>query len=430
MARDEDPEGHPTEETLERFTAGGFDDPGETSLLLHLKACQPCWARFAALARGILEAPQGMPEAPNSREVYAFALARARARFERMLTEAALVTYPVRDPLWLRGFAELCLEKAAGLRHENLAASEDMAYAAVQAAVRIPAASLSPGAVADLMGKSWSEVANFRRVASNLVGAEQALILALDCLEEGTGAPLLLARHLDVAGSLLRDQRRFKEAAEAFDRAYRIYIEENERHLAGRVLVKLGSVHVVANRPEQAFSPLLSSLHLLDVRKEPSVSLNAVHNLLHALADAGYHERIAVALWRLRPLFERFASPLDQVRLLWMEARLWRAQGVLGRAERLYRKVIEKFSQEGITYDASLAALELAPILLEQNRLSDLLALLDGVVATFVERHIHREVMVTLAILRGAVVRGDVTVRAIESFGEHLRAAGDLPRQG
>ncbi len=430
MARDENPVGHPTEETLERFTAGELDGTGETSLLLHLKACRHCWARFALLARGVFEAPVGLPGTPNAQEVYAFALARARARVEHLLVEVAPVTYPVHDPLWLQGFAELCLEKAAGLRHENIAAAEDMAYAAVQAATRIPLTALAPGKVIDLMGMAWSEVANYRRVANNLVGAEQALILSLDCLEEGTGAPLLLSRHLDVAGSLLRAQRRFEEAIEAFSEAHQIYMEAGEQHLAGRALVSLASVYGYMERPEKAIAVLLPAFSLLEAKKDPGTALNAVHNMLVLCADTGHHERVAVALWRLRPLFQRFASPLDQVRLLWMEARLWRAQGVLGRAERLMRQVITAFSQEGLAYDASLAALELAPILLEQNRLTDLLALLDGVVATFVERHIHREVMVTLAILRGAVVRGDVTARAIESFGEHLRAAGDLPRQG
>lgn len=430
MTRDETPDGHPTEETLERFTAGELDDSGETSLLLHISACQSCWARFALLVRGVLEAPQGVPETPNAREAYAFALARARARAKRLFAEAAQATYPVRDPLWLRGFAELCLKEATGLRHENLGAAEDMAYAAVQAAARIPADHSSGGEICDLLGRAWSEVANFRRVANNPIGAEQALVLSLDCLEEGTGAPLLLARHLDVAGSLLRDQRRFEEAIEGLEEAYEIYLKAGERHLAGRVLVKLASVHGDMGNPERAISVLVPAFGLLDARQEPSVALNAIHNMLYVLVDAGHGKRIAVALWRLRPLFERFASPLDQVRLLWMEARLWRTQGVLGRAERLFRKVTDAFAKEGLAYDAALAALELAPILLEQNRLTDLLALLDGVVATFVERHIHREVMVTLAILRGAVVRGDVTVRAIESFGEHLRAAGDLPRQG
>jgi tetratricopeptide (TPR) repeat protein len=419
--------GHPSAEDLQAFTAGTLDEGERAVCFAHLRDCPPCLARLAALTGGG-RAPAG--EAPGLlRRAHLFALARGEADYGRLLEEAenGFEALPPED---LPAYVELCLELSDERRDADVEEAEDFAYFAVEAAEAIPEEVLGAAQTADLLSRAWTEIANFRRVANNQIGAANALQLSKHYLEDGTGAGLLLARHLDVAGSFLRAERRFEEAIGALEDAHALYLEHGERHRAGRVLVTLAYVHMAAGQPERAVTVLWSAFQLIDARKAPAVALNATHNMLHALADSGHGGEVAKALWTLRPQFKKGASRLDQARLMWLEARLWIADGVPGRAERLLRKVIATFTAEDLLYDASLAALDLAPVLLEKGRLADLLALLNGAVRTFAGLHIHRELSVALGFLSGAIQRGTASRAALDRFRELLERTGDTPRLG
>ena len=90
------------------------------------------------------------------------------------------------------------------------------------------------------------------------------------------------------------------------------------------------------------------------------------------------------------------------------------------RAERLFRDEIAEFQAAGQDYDAALAALDLAALLLQEGRIADALAQLDGTVRAFVERQVHRELFATLSLVRNAVA-GGAGVEMIKTYAEMLR---------
>ena len=80
--------------------------------------------------------------------------------------------------------------------------------------------------------------------------------------------------------------------------ACRLYACCGEDHLAGQVLVNRASALIVEGRPEAALADLAESFDLLDLSRDPSLSLAAVHNSLLALVDLGHHEVVAGLLPR------------------------------------------------------------------------------------------------------------------------------------
>jgi tetratricopeptide (TPR) repeat protein len=436
MALDVDLIGHLADWELERFTADVLNcGLHEALVYLHVTECRRCAARLARLARrpltGGADGTGGDGEAPRLAEgAHTFALARAKARFDAVCSDETGDPLEVllRDPRNRRWRTETHLARAAELRETDIRGAEDLARMAVHDALAIPDVALGPGVVYDLRARAWGELANYRRIANNQIGAEHALQESLECLEKGSRAPLLLARHLDIAGSFLREQRRFEEAITALEDAHDLYLEQGERHLAGRVLVTLSAVYAQMDENDEAMTALWQALQLIDRRRDRPLVLGVIRNLFLTLINAGHGAEVAATLWQWRPAFARHASPLEQTRLLWTEARLWRTERSWLRAEKLYRQVIATFTAEDLAYDAALASLELGQILLAQKRRRELLRLLDGAVRSFAERHIHRELVMAVAVVRSAAASGDCTETLLDLLAERIKGFGDLPR--
>lgn len=382
---------HVSQAALERLNFGAADEMEAASVQAHLGACESCYLRWIAMT------PQ----------------AKALGQ----------------EPNLLRASAELLLEHVEVLRRERLDDAGDCAFWALVCAFKIPEESLPEGEVSNLRGRIWIEVTNLRRIAENFGGSLNALFEGRSSLDRGTRNPLLEARWLDVAGSLFRDLRLFPAALNSLNLAYCTYLQEGETHLAGRSLVKKSSVLNYSGDASGALSSLVEALSLIDVNRDASLLFSATHNVLIALADGEQYEDAARSLWRFRPLYRRFGSSSDQVRLKWLEAKVAFGLGQPRRAERLFRQSIFGFRSVGLEYEVAIVALELAAILLRQERPIEVLALLSDEVTTFVERHVYREAFVALSLLRDAVEQGRATERQIRVFAKLLDTSRTtLPR--
>lgn len=77
--------------------------------------------------------------------------------------------------------------------------------------------------IADLRARAWGALAEARRLAADLDGAEEALVSAREHLERGTGCRLGKARLLEVEAALRAAQGRAEEADRLSRRAARLY---------------------------------------------------------------------------------------------------------------------------------------------------------------------------------------------------------------
>jgi hypothetical protein len=411
---------HPGDDELERWVQGQLPQPEAGMLLGHVLLCPPCRQRWAALARGVLHAPAAAPGPPVA--AYELPVARSFERTAHLRWCADDVTRLAEQPgvRWVA--CEMALEEVARLRaEERFEAAESMALQADLAARTLDPA-YGPVRVADLRCRIWLELVNVRRARNFLDGAEHAFGHAEDCFAAGSAEPLLAARLFDVGASLYRGLCRFGEAERFLNRAYNLYIQEGRPQDAGRAAIKLAILKIYTNEPRQALGLLVRSAPLLQ-GAEPRLLLITAHNIFMALTDAGEADTVARLLWTWRRLYKEAGTPLDQNRFLGLEAKVAFGQGQPVRGEELFRRNIAGFQKAGLPYDAALAALELAGKLLERGKTATVLELLDGAVAAFIERHIYRELAVSLSLLRTAVEAGKATAELIASFTENLRQA-------
>jgi tetratricopeptide (TPR) repeat protein len=426
MSDQHGPEQHPTDEELAAWIANQAPSPEAAALLTHVWSCALCRERWTARAESVILGPAG-PESPLGFDSYDFALLRAFARVEPPQPR----TYSLSDRSTLWALASALLDCASEERNNGqLADAHDDAYWAVVCALRIPAVGGPPDALADLRCRAWLELGNLRRAHNDLDGAEAALVEAQTCFEAGSQYPPLLARWLDVAGSLFRDQLRFNEAVEALEDATRIHLEYDCRELAARALINLGityskwgKVDIALEAYSQAFDHLLAC-----PPDDLMLTLTAMHNALFDLVDAGAADAVGRLLWLLRPHYYEIATPHLLIRLDYLDARVAARQGHHVRAVRLFRKTVAAFEKASLPYDAALTALELAALLVERRRpAAEVLAVLDGPVRAFVERQIYRELLISFKLVRTAVKRGSEAVQAIAWFAEEVRAVASRP---
>jgi hypothetical protein len=411
---------HPGDDELERWVQGQLPHPEAGMLLGHVLLCPPCRWRWAALVRGVLDAPAAAPGRPAAS--YELAVARGLERAAHLRRRPEDVPRLAEQPSVRWVACQVALEEVARLRaEERFEAAESIALQADLAA-RTLEPTFGLAQVADLRCRIWLELVNVRRARNFLDGAEHAFGHAEDCFAAGTAEPLLAARLFDVGASLYRDLCRFGEAECFLNRAYHLYMREGRPQDAGRAAVKLAILFGNRNEPRQALGLLAHAVPLLQ-GAESRLLLITAHNIFMALTDAGEANAVARLLWTWRRLYDEVGTPLDKVRRLYLEAKVAFGQGQPVRGEELFRRNIAGFQKAGLPYDAALAALELAGKLLERGKTATVLELLDGAVAAFIERHIYRELAVSLSLLRTAVEAGKATAELIASFTENLRQA-------
>jgi epoxyqueuosine reductase QueG len=201
---------HPSREQLERFLLEGLP-PEETSRVMqHL--VQGC-GRCQEVTGSIWPFGSDPEKVASKRFEYSDAMSRvfsaarrARADLEAGQGEAARLE--------------------ALLRASQEATDPERAVAAAESAVAVAEAlgEDHPAPVAeDLRARAWGALAEARRLAADLAGAEEALRTSLEHLGRGTGCRLGKARLLEVEAALRAAQGRSEEADRLSRRAARLY---------------------------------------------------------------------------------------------------------------------------------------------------------------------------------------------------------------
>ena len=279
----------------------------------------------------------------------------------------------------------------------------------------------------DLRALAWAELGNAYRVADDLASAEAALAYALDVSSLGTDDPLLLARIMDLTASLYTDQRRFEEACLLLDWVYAIYLEAGDQHLAGRALISKGVSAGLAFKSEEAMNLLARGLCLTDPSRDPKVTLVAVHGLLWFLVDCGRVAEVKELLPRVRALYEVYAERLFKLRALWLEGRVAAGLGENPHAERAFLCARQAFLDAEQPYDTALVSLDLAAVWLRQGKTAEIKDLVDEVVAIFRVRHIRREAIAALLMLKTALRKDQATAALLQAVAAELRRLEGLP---
>lgn len=422
---------HPGWEAVLALVRGELGPERTVALLEHLgHACPDCVEALLG------DEPELTPvESAAYDEAIDRAFAAAHALHQRLERERSLVEQarPLIErgevqalanlPRRVRGPAlvEALLARSWALRFEDPTQMMQLALLAAKAAERLPSRVYGAAAVADLQCRAWADLGNAYRVCDRLDDAERAFDRALRLSEHGTGDRRLVIRLLELQASLAGDRRRFPLACSTLTVVYEHYLEEGDRHLAGRALIKKGLYTGYAGEPEAALGFLEQGHSLIDEAREPDLTAVAVHNRLLLLIDLGRLREARALLFKNRQRLEAAGGRVSRIKLRCLEARIAVGLGRLGQAEAIFREAKHGFEAVNQPYHASIASLEITAMLLRQRRVEEARELVLEAARVFSSLGIQREALGAVILLRQACEARAMTVMLVEEVVAFLK---------
>jgi tetratricopeptide (TPR) repeat protein len=420
---------HPSLEQLQDFLQGRMDVAGVRPVVAHLvKGCALC----SATLQEILTSP---PPDPGYDEAIDRALAahrwhgpealkkRARAREALARVEAGGIERLAEAPASLKGVAgcEALLERSWALRHEDPGKMLELASFATLIADRLSVKPHGPRKVADLRCRAWSALGNAYRVADDLDSAEWALGRAAELQLQGTGDEMLAVRLLDLRASLYGAQRRFPAALDALDGVYAIHNRRGDDHLAGRALISKGIYTGYANKPEEAVRLLRDGLTRIDQDRDPQLALSAVHNIAWFLVDCGRFREARSLAFKNRGRYVRHGGTIEKVKLRWLHGLMDAGLGNLAAAEQALKDARHGFQEAGLGYHSALAGLDLASILLREQRPDEARTVVLEATGVFLKLRIEREALGAIVMLKQVFEAGVAAQALLDDAIQFLR---------
>ncbi len=439
---------HPNEFTLEEFLLSLSGQ--HLDVVEHLVGCATCRRRFMGLVRQRSLAKQTADVLlwPRQPSEYGKALAdsgqmllnreraMAKERAEAPSLFVELVRYPSeqrellvqnssRFHTW--GLFELLIERSLEVGINNPPYAEELGLLALRLSEHLDAQYYGGQLIEDLRARAWAYIANSYRLRSNFQRADELFAVAYGHLRKGTQDPLERAILMDLEASLRREQRLFEVAFKLLRRAVTIFLQSDQRHRAGRSLMKLSTIHHYIGDPERGIPVLFQAIELIDPEQEPRLLLCARHNLIDYLAASGRFLEAQKLYRETRPLYRSFPDAWSQNRRKWVKGKISHGLGQMDLAESLLLAARDGFVQEGIPFDTALVSLELAILYAGQGRMADLKRLAGEMVPIFSSLHIHREALAALAYLKQAVETEQVSLALVNGVAAYLRRAQHDP---
>ena len=313
---------------------------------------------------------------------------------------------------------------------ESIKAAPDSADRAVELAeLALFIANLVPGEASWRMrvqGYAWAHLGNARRVRTDWPGAEEAFRRAAELWEAGApGDPGLLSevQVLSLEASLRTDQDRLSEATVLLDCA----LAADPGALRPNLLIQKARVLEWSGYYEGTLAVLRQVEPLPPERQQPRLLwMLRVHSALNLCHLERYAEA-EVLLPEIRALTARLDNRLDTLRLRWLEGRVSAGLGLAAEAVEAFSQVRAGFAEQGIAYDAALATLELAVVLLQQGRTRDVKALARQMAPIFKAQGVHREALAALKLFCEAAEKEAATVELARRVVQYLYRAQHQP---
>jgi transcriptional regulator with XRE-family HTH domain len=318
---------------------------------------------------------------------------------------------------------ELVCEESVRAAADDATAAVALGELAVEIALRVAG---DPGWRKRLEGYARAFLANSIRVAGRLAVAGEAFERALTVWHSGAPidpAPLDSSRLLDLEASLRREQRRLDLARKLLDRA----LEEHPTGpAAARLLLKRAHTLEQLDDYEGAVATLRRASGQIDPSSDPRLVLIVRQHLAWDLCHLGQVAEAERLLPETRALAVRLGNRLDLLRLRWVEARVAGSLGRIYDAIAAFQEVRTNFVTLNMPYDAALATMQLAVVLLEQGgRSAEVRALAAEAAPIFENERVPPEARKALDLFRRSVEEERVTL----SFARRVSAYLELARR-
>ena len=292
---------------------------------------------------------------------------------------------------------DLVLEKSFALRYDDPEEMVALADAGRVLAENLRILRYGRRVKADLCARAWIDLANAYRVADDFDTSEWAFGQARAWADHGTGSPALLARFQWLYASLLREQRHLTEAAEILDAVAEYHRRERDGEALGRTLLSRALVFGEENEPERAIGVLAEAMEYLEWYSP--LQLPLLNTLVEYLVDAGLYGLARGVLHSTRRIYRR-PGKLNRYRLSWLEGRIAAGLGENGVAEAKLNVARLAFRNANQDFDSALVGLDLALLLVRQERRQETAWLVKDMLRSFRAKRILREILSALVLLR------------------------------
>ena len=365
---------HLTEDQLRELGEDRLPADERRRVVRHLlSACPSC----LALARQVL-APELASVADYDgvlrRLGLAWVLARNDVQVEKGIARALWEGYlavlePGRRLMAIRhnpdlqtwGTFDLLVGEAKRIALERPVEAVDLAYATLAVTDLLDPRSYGEARIEDYRASAWAALANAKRLAGDFPGAREALRTAAAMLEKGTGDPYEEANVLSMTASLLTDLGEFERAVDILDRAVALVRTVRDRPLEGRFRIQQSGL-IGWLDPARGLKLAKRGLRLL-IRAQSGdkhTELGGRHLTALWSNELGDHEEARAILETYRPLYASYPDATTQGRLLLLDALICRSEGRLEESERHLRRLVEHYSEHGMSFDLTLGTLEWA----------------------------------------------------------------------
>ncbi len=279
-----------------------------------------------------------------------------------------------------------------------------------------------------LQGYAWAYRGNAERVANDYDVANSAFAQAWQLWNSGDDAGLLPEwRMLSLEASLRKDQRRLPEALDLLARAVRGAGADPEAR--GVLLLKAETVHYQMGDMESALRSLREAAPAVEALGDRRLLFVLRFETVKVLCALDRFTEARELLPAVRELAEELGNELDLVRVTWLAARVSAGLGSPAEAAAALEQVRRDFTARGLSYDAALAALELALLQLQAGRTAAVKELGRQMAPIFREKRIAREALAAFTLFHEAAQRESATVElALRAIAELEAARWSAPR--
>ena len=329
-------------------------------------------------------------------------------------------------PARLRGLEGLdaLLARSWEQRRESPRAMVTLARAATEVAEKLDSRKLGEQAVWDHRCRAWGELANSQRVANAYDRAAESLAEALRHLVRGTRSEALEVRLMDIHASLEGHRCHFYEAFDILDVIAGIHLS-GDRHLAGRAMISKGMFKGYHGESAEALELTRQGLKLLDENRDPALYFQAIHNEVYLLVDLGNYAEARLLLWSNLGRYERHGGMIDRLKLRGLWGLINAGLGKLDEAARDFEAERRGLQEEGLSYTAAIASLDLAAVYFEQGRVAEMEAVAFEALEVFQEMDIPEQGQLSVLVLRKAL---ELRLATVDLLGLLRRTAKFLRR--
>lgn len=317
------------------------------------------------------------------------------------LEDMALVVSKGRDyQTW--AMVELLCDESIRAASKDVRRAQDLALLAVLVAADLR---VTEDWRLCLLGYAAAHLANVYRVIGGFEEADWLMETAKRLWDAGQDPERLLdpGRLLDLEGSLLRAQRKFRQALAVLEKAAPV----TRRPV--QVALKWASVLEAKGEYDQAIEVLLPVTPL--VEEHPERRLLTIHrfNLATCLVLAGRHREAALLLPSIRRLIAELQDKEDSVRCRWLEGRVAAGLGYLEEALGALDEARQEFLQRDMYYDVALCLVETLALRLSLGHQAEVQNLASELKPLFEQESLKGRPQKALLVLHHAVTRQEAT---------------------